>query len=51
MCSTSLDLVLRALARIDVGDVQDRLLAGIEHLQDLVGVAARRRSSSRCRAA
>ena len=32
------DLVLRALARIDVRDVNDRLLARIQHLQDVVGI-------------
>ena len=35
-----LDLVLRAFARIDVRDVDDRLLGGIEHLQDVVGIGA-----------
>ena len=35
-----LDLVLRALARIDVRDVDDRLLGRVEHLQDVVGIGA-----------
>ena len=35
------DLVLRALARIDVRDVDDRLLGRVEHLQDVVDVGAR----------
>ena len=33
-----LDLVLRALARIDVRDVDDRFLGGVEHLQNVVGI-------------
>ena len=32
------DLVLRAFARIDVGDVDDRLLGRVEHLEDVIGV-------------
>ena len=36
-----LDLVLRALARIDVGDVDDRLLRRVQHLQNVVGVGVR----------
>ena len=36
-----LDLVLRALARIDVGDVDDRLLGRIQYLQNVVGVGVR----------
>ena len=35
-----LDLVLRALARVDVRDVDDRLLGRVEHLQDVVDVGA-----------
>ena len=33
-------LVLRAFARIDVGDVDDGLLGRVEHLQDVVDVGA-----------
>ena len=36
-----LDLVLRALARIDVGDVDDRLLGRVQYLQNVVGVGVR----------
>jgi hypothetical protein len=35
-----LDLLLRALARIDARDVDDRFLGGVEHLQDIVGIRA-----------
>ena len=34
------DLVLRAFARIDARDVDDRLLGRVEHLQDVVGIGA-----------
>ena len=35
------DLVLGALARVDVGDVDDRLLVRVEHPQDVVGIVPR----------
>ena len=35
-----LHLVLRALARIDVGDVDDGLLGRVEHLEDVIDVRA-----------
>src|SRR5690606_35762578 len=35
-----LDLVLRALARIDVGNVDDGLLGGIEDIEDVINIGA-----------
>ena len=34
------DFVLRALARIDAGDVNDRLLGRVENVEDVVGIGA-----------